>query len=117
MQARKGTPLLIVSKKQMKALIYAPRSYAVPRLHNFQYFSKQQKEEFGKDGEKGGFVTDIEVEKNTMLVVEKDEDQEVGEYFSKSKVDKINEFLTIFLNKYKHEKVKNFFLFKIFRKI
>ena len=105
MQSKSGTPLLIVGKNQMKALIYAPRPYALPRLHNFQNFSTSDSEQFGKNGEKAQFVHDIEVEKNTMVVSDKDDDQELGEVFSQKKIDKINDFLTIFLNKYHHEKV------------
>ena len=105
MQSKKGTPLLVSSKNQMKALIYAPRTYTVPRLHNFQCFNKKQKEEFGLEGEKGGFVKKIEIEKNTMIVEDQDENQVEGEVFSKNKIKTISEFITVLLNKYKFDKV------------
>ena len=109
MQSKKGTPLLVSSKNQMKALVYAPRTYTVPRLHNFQCFSKKQKEEFGLEGKNGGYVKKIEVEKNTMVVEDQDTNQKEGEIFSKNKMKTISEFITVLLNKYMFEKVFIYF--------
>lgn len=107
MQSRKGSPLVLAGKPGFKALIYSPRAYSVPRLHNFQCFSKKEKEEFGLEGSKGGNVSKVEIERNTMMVEEDDLEQKVGEVFSSEKVQQISEFITVFVNKYVHDKVGN----------
>jgi hypothetical protein len=104
MQSKKGSPLVLAGKKGFKALVYAPRAFAVPRLHNFICFSPAQKKKFGMEGENGGFVTGTEILKNTMLVDEKDDSQEIGEVFSEDKVNKIVEFITVYINKYNDDK-------------
>lgn len=105
-QAKKNTLLILCGENNIKVMVYQPRPYSVPKLHNFKIFSEEDKKKFGLDGEEGKHVKDVKMTLNKMIDYS---DKKNPEIFKENTIDQIKTFIITFINSFLNKHV-NYFL-------